>query len=239
MKKLVFSILLLLSCILYLPAGEWQEAEQLYRDGRFAAALGSYENLLQVYPNNPFLYYNIGNCYFKMGSKGLATANYYRAFRLNPRDADIRHNLQLALQSSSERFIPEGVPEIVHKAFFSLTLPELKGLLFGLFWLFCLLGSFWAIKRKGGKCIVASFVILTLCAGWYYCRTQLHQLPLAVVAAPVAELRSGPGKQFPASANIAQGHLLVLQDSRDNWREVIVRSQGIKGWIDANSIEKI
>ena len=74
---------------------------------------------------------------------------------------------------------------------------------------------------------------------WYGLRWQAENADLAVVAAPVAELRSGPGTNFPASANIPQGHLLVLQDSRDNWLEVIVKSQGIKGWMNAADLEKI
>ena len=62
MKKLLAILsLFLLSC-----AGAYsaslQQAEDAYREGRFAAALAQYEELLQAYPNNPYLYYNIWNC---------------------------------------------------------------------------------------------------------------------------------------------------------------------------------
>ena len=130
---------------------QWQQAEDLYRQGRFASALGVYEKLVSTYPNDPNLYYNIGNCYFKMGSKGLATANYYRAFQLAPRDTEIRHNLALSLQNSGERLVPAGMPEVLHKLFFSLTGTELTGLLFLMGWVTCLLGGFWILKRRWGK----------------------------------------------------------------------------------------
>ena len=63
--------------------------------------------------------------------------------------------------------------------------------------------------------------------------------PLAVVAAPVAEVRSGPGTNFPVSASVPQGHLVVVQDSKDNWQQVIIRSQGLKGWVESSTLERI
>ncbi len=239
MKKLILAFLLPLLWAFSLSAEDLKQAEQYYREGRFAAALGAYENLLKNYPNDPHLYYNIGNCYFKMGSRGLAIANYYRAFRLAPRDADIRHNLTLTLESVGEKFVPAGMPVVLHKAFFSLTIAELKGLVILVWIVFCALAGFWLCKRKAGILTCAWLAVLILVGSWYFWRRQTEQSPLAVVATPTAELRSGPGKNFPASANVAQGHLLLLSDSKDHWDEVIVKSQGIKGWIEAGDLEKI
>ncbi len=238
MKKFCLSVLFSVLCLTAVAA-TWQEAEQAYRESRFAFALAAYEDLLRSFPNDPHLYYNIGNCYFKMGSKGLAIANYYRAFRLAPRDSDIRHNLSLALAESGERLVAQGVPEILHTAFFWCTYAELKGLLYIAWWLFCLVSIMWLFRRKYGKIVLVVAVLLTLIATWYALRYSTDHASIAVVAAPMAELRSGPGTNFPASANIAQGHILLLQDSRDNWREVIVKSQGIKGWMDNAYLEKI
>ena len=238
MKKYFLVLLLSVLCCPLWGTG-MQQAEQAYREGHFATALGAYENLLNDYPNDPFLYYNIGNCYFKMGSKGLAVANYYRAFRLAPRDKDIRHNLSLALADGAERLVPQGIPEILHIAFFWFTETELRGLLYIAWWSFCVAVGLWCFKHKYGKFVLAIGILLCAIAGWYTLRYQIARIPLAVVASPVAELRSGPGNNFPASANISQGHLLVLQDRRDDWQEVIVKSQGIEGWINATDIEKI
>ena len=239
MKKrfIALCLLTLLSVCAY--AADLQNAEELYRQGKFAAALGEYEDLLNTYPKDSHLYYNIGNCYFKMGSTGLAVANYYRAFRLDPRDEDIRHNLALSLENSGERLVPGGMPEVLHKAFFSLQTDELKGLFFLFVWLFCILGSLWLIKRKAGRAVLTVLVITLILGAWYSWRSHLEQTPLAVVAAPVAELRSGPGTNFPASANVAQGHILVVQDAKDNWYDVIVKSQGLQGWVEADTVEKI
>ena len=230
------------ACMAFVPAlaqNDLQQAEELYRQGKFSAALSAYETVLKNYPNDPFVYYNIGNCYFKMGSKGLAAANYYRAFKLAPRDSDIRHNLTLALESGGERFVPAGMPLVLHKAFFYLSDNELKGGIYALFWLTSLLLFYCLVRRKWNHLATLSCLLLLLGGGWWYARWRLAQETLAVVAAPVAEIRSGPGTNFPASASAAQGHIVTILDGKDAWYEVVVNSQGIKGWIEKDTVEKI
>ncbi len=214
-------------------------AETLYRNGQYAQALAAYEQQLKHYPNDPYLYYNIGNCYFKMGSNGLAIANYYRAFKRAPHHTDIRHNLALALSAGGERLVPAGVPPAVHRAWFAVSLAQLQGMLCALGWLVCFLIGLWLLTRKGGKLTIAAGILFVLCAGWFYTRHAWETQPLAVVAAPRAELRSGPGTNFPANASIAQGHLVEVLDQKDTWQEVAVNAQGLKGWVEASTLERI
>ena len=87
--------------------------------------------------------------------------------------------------------------------------------------------------------LVGCAVILLLSGGWFLLRRSLEQQHLAVIASPVAEIRSGPGTNFPASASAAQGHLVTIQDAKDEWYEVIVKSQGIKGWVEKSAVEQI
>ncbi len=239
MKKL----LLLIALCFYVTTVKAQDfaarAEPLYRSGQYAQALLNYEQALKNSPNNPYLYYNIGNCYFKMGSKGLAAANYYRAFKLNPRDPDIRHNLALALANGGEQLVPSGMPEALHKALYGFSLAELKGLVCVLGWILCVGAGLWLLTRKGGKLTVALGILFLVCAGWFYLRYSWETQPLAVVAAPVVEVRSGPGPNFPASASVQQGHLVELADRKDNWQQVIVKSQGLKGWVENSALERI
>ena len=239
MKRLLLMLVFALLCGVTHAQNAWTQAEELYRQGKFSAALGEYENLSKKYPNDPFVYYNIGNCYFKMGSKGLAAANFYRAFRLAPRDADIRNNLSMALAAGGEKLVPSGLPPVLHKIYFGLSYAELKGLTYLFFWCFCavLLLCIW--RRKWTLPATVSCILLLISTGWLYTRERLERSALAVIAAPVAEIRSGPGTNFPASASAAQGHLVTILDGKDAWYQVAVTSQGIKGWVEKDTIEKI
>ncbi len=216
-----------------------QQAEELYRQGRFAQALTLYEQEAKDYPKNPFLYYNIGNAYFKMGSTGLAVANYYRAYRLLPRDKDIRHNLAYALATCGESLVPSGVPVSVYNAFFYLSFQELKGLTCGLFWLTCLAVWLWLLRRKGRTTALVLGILFALSACWLYARYTLENRSLAVVAVPVAQIRSGPGTNFPVNASVTQGHLLTVLDKKDSWYEVVVNTESLKGWVENDTLEKI
>ena len=214
------------------------EAEELFRAGKFANALSVYEEALKTNPDDAYIYYNIGNCYFKMGSVGHAVANYYRAFKLNPRDGDIRHNLDLALRAGGGRLVPAGMPQALHKLFFYFTDEELAGLTYLLFWLSWAAGV-WLLAHRGKRVMVVLACLCVLCAGWMFRRQALDNEALAVVAAPVVEVRSGPGKNFPPSATVAQGHLVVVEDEKDDWYEIIIKAQGLKGWIAKDALKTI
>ena len=140
------------------------EAEELFRAGKFANALSIYEATLKTRPDDAYIYYNIGNCYFKMGSVGLAVANYYRAFRLDPRDSDIRHNLDLALQAGGGRLVPAGMPQALHKLFFYFTDEELAGLTYLLFWLACAAAGLWLLSHRGKRVMIVLACLCVLCA---------------------------------------------------------------------------
>lgn len=239
MKKWILALVISMGAPLFIWAQNADSAEEYYRQGRYSAALGAYEEQLKNDPNSPYLYYNIGNCYFKMGSTGLAVANYYRAFRLDPRDEDIRHNLNLALESAGEKLVPGGVPEVLHKVYFYFSAAELKGLSVLALGVFSLLACIWLLKRRLGRTTLVMLAVWVVIAAWAGSVKRLEQENWAVVAVPAAELRSGPGMNFPVSANLSQGHLVVVQDTRNAWQEVVVKSQGLQGWMPADSLEKI
>lgn len=240
MKYLVSLVLTLVLFPLCAHAGDLiPQADSFYREGKYAQALSAYEHALKNAPNDPYLYYNIGNCYFKMGSKGLATAYYYRAFKLNPQHSDIRHNLSLALASGGDSLVPTGMPPALHRALFLVPLAELKGIVCLVGWTTGLLLGIWLLTRKGGKLTLGLGILFVIVTGWFYVRHSWENEPLAVVASPVVELRSGPGKNFPASAAVQQGHLVRLLDTKDNWQEVIIRSEGLKGWMEQSALERI
>ena len=66
----------------------------LYEAGEFASALNAFEAAGRGGVANAALYYNLGNTYYRLGSEGRAVASYRRARMLEPRDEDIKANLE-------------------------------------------------------------------------------------------------------------------------------------------------
>src|SRR5258706_2151249 len=75
---------------------EFNQANQLYRDAQYEKASQLYEQVSKNGYESPALYYNLGNCYFKLHNLRAAVLSYERARRLAPRDEDISYNLRLA-----------------------------------------------------------------------------------------------------------------------------------------------
>lgn len=71
-----------------------QQADSAYIHDNFNEALNLYNQVSESTGTSAKLYYNIANCYYRLGAMGKAIVNYERALRLDPNDRDIRDNLQ-------------------------------------------------------------------------------------------------------------------------------------------------
>ena len=101
MRKILFILLLSFFHIAVFAAdgAEGQQAEQAYAGGDYATAAGIYEKMREEGMESAALYYNLGNCYYKLGENTQAILNYERALLLDPGDAMARYNLGMAQQA--------------------------------------------------------------------------------------------------------------------------------------------
>ena len=82
-----------------------EQAEQAYSEGDYATAAGIYNKMRTDGMESANLYYNLGNCYYKLGENTQAILNYERALLLNPGDAMTRYNLQMAQQAIVDKIV--------------------------------------------------------------------------------------------------------------------------------------
>ena len=240
-KKL--TLLILAFAVIYpcLFAQE-SEAQKAYNEGDYLQAAQLYQTQVKETPKpSAALYYNLANSYYKLGLTPKALANYYRAYRLNPRDKDIRHNLSFVMAQNGQRLIPVDVPEVAFNFFFYLSIIELEGLLWLLGWLFVIVLVFVLfINNKGlKKVLICLFGAIIVVAVWYCCRLPFDNKELAVVNKAQAEVRSGPGENFPVNLSVPRNHIVQVKDTKDNWVQVLIPSEQAQGWVLKNSLEEI
>ena len=84
----------------------FEDGNRQYQDGDYESALSSYLQVLEAGFESGALYYNIGNCYFKLGDLGRSILFYERALAENPRDDDARANLELAESLTADEIVP-------------------------------------------------------------------------------------------------------------------------------------
>ena len=81
-------------------------ATSAYAKGDFQKAANLYSDILKMGYDAPEIYYNLGNCYFKLDQIGMSILNYERAKKISARDEDLNFNLKLASQRTLDKVEP-------------------------------------------------------------------------------------------------------------------------------------
>jgi len=248
MKKLL--LLLLLSPVGWAAAydrGELAELNDLYKNDRFEDALEGYARITAAEPANPWGWYNSGNALFRLSRTGPAVFNYAKAFRLNPRNPDIRFNLEFALRQTGQSLLPEGLPRALHYVYYLLSDMEIKALAICLFWLACLAGAAGFLldgAPSGAAAARAAVMMSVLCLGslaWLGARQNSPFAGAGVITkAGGIRLFSGPGINFKACASAPEGLLVKVLDAGDDYYyEIGLPKESVKGWALKTEVEKI
>ena len=242
MRKLLLIFVFFALCYTAVFAQAVQNAAEKYNAGDYLAAAELYRQALKDDTENPYILYNLANSYFKAGDADKALVYYWRAFNILPRDGDIRHNLAFAMKSTGQTFIPEDIPQSVFVFYNYFSFAELKGFCAVFVWLFSLLLIVYLLSGKKKSIRFLSsicFFVFVFFAVWTAARYSAASSRLAVVTAARAELRSGPGDNFPVSLSVPRAHLLSVEDSKGDWYLVNLKDAASKGWVLKKSIEEI
>ena len=106
--KFIIPLIVLLSVVIF-PKNVQQmmkDANKLYREGKFEAAIETYKQIEKGGYEGTSLYYNLGNSFYRVGKIGYAILNYEKALKLSPTDEDAKHNLAFANLSTVDKIQP-------------------------------------------------------------------------------------------------------------------------------------
>ncbi len=221
------------------------EYNDLYKNGNYQAALEGYKEITAKEPYNPYACYNAGNAYFRLNKPGMAILYYSKAFRLDPRDPDIRTNLDYAMKHTGQTLVPEGMPKALHYLYYFFSDLELRAAATVSWWLVCLLLSMSAMKTSlRDKLQGMRLPAVLLFSGsllWYLARSTSAFSNAAIITAEgSARLLSGPGETFKAYATLPEARLVkILDETDDAYYEIGIPREGIKGWVKKTEAEKI
>lgn len=216
----------------------WEEINQantLYQNNQFKDAAQQYEKLITEEIDNGYLYYNLGNAYYRQGQYGQAILNFLRAKFLLPRDETVEANLLFAIQETQDKLDWER--EGVSRSFFfwieDVTLQEHLKWLVGINLVFWILQGAVLVWPTWGTSVARSLglglLMLTLFSTglrWHYDSNWNY----GVVLAQRVEVYSGTGADKSLLFHLHEGAIVTLSGQSDEWKQVVV-PDGKKGWV--------
>lgn len=242
--------ILLLAMLVSLPAGAMDkaEADSAYTEGNYHHAIALYDSLLQQGVSAD-IYYNLGNCYYRLDDITHAVLWYERALQLSPGDDDVRFNLQMARSKTIDRIVPESEMFFVtwYRSLVSMTSVDgwarlallclALAVVLALVYLFS--DCIWLRKLGffGAFTVLVLFVLSNVFA--YGLRDELQHRKGAIIMESAVNVKSTPAKNGTDLFILHEGtKVTILDSSMREWREVRV-ADGKQGWVEARQIEVI
>ena len=249
MIKKIFTLSMFLCATLFAFAVSKAEGDALYEKEQYEKAAKVYETLLHDNGMSAEVYYNLGNCYYKMDLIPQTILNYERAYLLNPGDGDIRANLALARGKTIDKVVPPS--EMFFVTWWRAITHSMRIgkwiLLAVLSFVLLLVGvglymfsSPLLVRKIGihGAMVLLVVVIVANCAA----ATQFDSLVdsrAAIVTAPSVSVKSSPSDRSTDLFLIHEGSKVeILDASMGEWMEVKFE-EGKQGWIPVSAAEKI
>ncbi|MCP5102811.1 MAG: SH3 domain-containing protein [bacterium] len=223
---------------------QFDRANQLYEEGNYSEALPLYHEV-EKEVSHWKLFYNTGNCYYKLNDFVRAKIYYLRAQRLQPFDVSIQKNIDIVNKGFNDNIEAEKPDFISRVALRIESVISMNIVSVVLLITVILLNLFIFILLKRGKSrfrlygVSFSLVIVLVMAGYHMYRTgKPDRGNTAVIVKVDTQLRSGPGENNTVLFKVNPGvKVKIIEESR-NWVQVSASAQ-VAGWIPESSIERI
>lgn len=223
-------------------------AATAYAKGDYQQAAACYTELLKA-GESAELYYNLGNCEYRLGNITQSIIAYERALRLNPDDSDVRFNLQFLRGKTIDKVVP------VDEMFFVTWYHSLQNVLSIDTWatmavvafvvslvlmLVYLFGSNIVLRKVGffaGSALFVLFLVSVLFA--YQRKAALSEHSVAIVLSPTLNVKATPSESSSDAFVIHEGTRLTITDRSMNAWYGVRLDDGKEGWLPKNSVEVI
>lgn len=251
MKRILFFTLL--CCVSLLGWAEdasslFRQANKDYESGNYQQAINGYQSILQHGDANATLYYNLGNCYYRMGELGLSILHYERALRLDPSNSDIKENLAFVRSKTEDNiedlpqfFLASWLRQINHWwssfAWMNVSILLLCLTCFA-FVVFFLSHEFRIRKYSLLSGSVLLFLLLCAVGNVTFSARQSSNGKEAIVLSPSEVVKSSPDTKSMDKFVLHEGTKVRIDDHLEGWSLIRI-ADGSKGWVADESIERI
>jgi len=249
MKKL-FYLFLFISTSVFSTDGSnpFIDGNVQYKDGKYEAAIISYESVLANGKQSAELYFNLANCYYKLHKVAPAIYNYEKGLQLNPNDQEIETNLDFARKMAIDNI------KIIPKVGFEKLLADFTSSYrydtwawiavgFGFVFLCFFIGYYFsptAFKKRiyfTGMFFVMLLLVSSVFSALFEKDRISNEKP-AIVFAETASVKAEPKASSSETILLHEGTKVYILESIANWKKVQLTDETL-GWINDEAIKEL
>jgi tetratricopeptide (TPR) repeat protein len=229
-------------------AALFHKANELYAANLYDSALVYYTKILEGRAANAAVYYNLGNCYYRLAKPGMARLYYEKAAILSPTDADIQANIRfiksvIVDRSEDTHAESDFITAVLYGIHTLLPLQTQLAVLCALLFALSVFGSFMLVKRGlarlwlGYGAALCTLLILTVGISAGYKIYALESKQYAIILTESLDAKNQPmGDQTLFTAH--EGTKVQIRKGMGEW-SLVSLSNGASGWVTTASVGKI
>jgi len=246
MKKLL--LLLIFVTQAFWAQTAFDQGNKFYGKENYQAAVSSFESVVNSGKQSAELYFNLGNCYYKLHKVAPAIYNYEKALLLSPNDTEIKTNLEFARKMAIDDI------KVIPKVCFSKLIQDFTAkyyydtwawiaVAFAFLFLLFFVGYYFShstvLKRVFFFGMFFWLLAIGLCtvSGFYEKGRMDNERP-AIVFAETASVKSEPKITATDAFVLHEGTKVYILESIANWKKVELTDE-TTGWIEESAIKEI
>lgn len=226
---------------------QFDEANALYNNGKYEAAITIYEKILESNLHSSALYFNMGNCYYKLNKIAPSIYHYEKALKLSPNDKEIQNNLNFAQQMTIDQF--DAIPELETSKFINKTantfgvdgwaiLCVLLMCVFVGFFIAYYLSNNTKTKRIFFVMSIVSFLILIFIFVLLNKKIDLDNERFGIIYQQEINIKTEPNLRSETAFVLHEGTKVQIIESYKNTWSKIKLIDGNIGWISNNALKE-
>ena len=250
MKKILFLLLFLSGSTFVAQTNTnlFDKANTAYKKTNYEEAIKLYKQIEAQDVVSSTLFYNLGNCYYKINNVANTIYYYEKALLLNPLNKDAAINLEFAkrmtidiIDELPKTFLQRFEVNYIQKfsynqwAMISIICSFLTAIFFFLFYFSKASGK----KRSyflGSVLLFVLFIISTTTTYNQYNRTLSAKI--AIIFSPKTIVKSAPTDNAEEIFTLHEGTKVNVLDAVDNWKKIRL-ADGKVGWMLASDLKEI
>ncbi len=243
-KSIITALFLLTGTGIYANINMTDSALIYYSNSEYEKALEIYLSFIDDELASDALYYNIGNCYYKLNKIPHAILWYERAKLLNPSNEDIYNNLKIANSRIKDKVEP--LPKIFYVQWYNDILKLFNSntwawMSFGLFIFLLISLSLFLMSGSAGikkifftiSIIALIFSLLSLLFSVQQKNNQLYNNNAVVFEYSL--VKSSPSRESTNLFEINEGLKVEVLETLNEWSNIKLED-GKQGWIPSENI---